>query len=388
VTTAVEGPVVPEARAVRHVTKDGKEFSHPDSIGADHLQTLKLLCLDLETGKILWQRTAHQGTVQDNRHRKNTFASPTPITDGKNVYAYFGSEGIYAFDFEGKPLWKASLGLIATMGMGVASSPALYGNLLILQCDQDNGVGSFIAAVDKSSGKLAWKTSRNTLESWSSPIVVNHEGRPELIVAAREVIISYDPETGKEYWRANGVGANPAPTPVAGYGSVFVTAGAQEKRTVAIRLGGSGDISNSSKILWRHDRGAPHVPSPLLYRDYFYLMTDNGLLTCLDAHTGEMKYQGARPPGPATFSASPVAFEDKIVLSSEDGDSYVVKAGPTYELLSTNSIGEPIYASPAIAGGRILIRGEKSLFCIRSGSSSSLRNALRNRAAVAPSINR
>lgn len=358
-TTAIEGAIVPGAKAVRHVTKDAQEFLHPDSVGADHLQILKVLCLDLTTGKILWERAAHEGAVLDNRHRKNTFASPTPVTDGRYVYAYFGSEGIYAFDFEGNRVWKNSLGLIATMGIGVASSPILYRNLLIVQCDRDNGEGSFVAAVEKFTGRIVWKTPRKTLESWSSPIVVRQHNQAELIVNARELVISYDPATGKEYWRTDGVGVNPAPTPVAGHGLVFVTAGAEEKRTVAIRLGGSGEVA------WRYDRGAPHVPSPLLYGDYLYLMTDNGLLTCLDARTGRVKYQGARPPVPATFTASPVAFEDKILLTSEEGDTYVVQAGPVYRLLYTNSIGEATYASPAIAGGRILIRGEKNLYCIR-----------------------
>jgi outer membrane protein assembly factor BamB len=146
---------------------------------------------------------------------------------------------------------------------------------------------------------------------------------------------------------------------------VFVTAGAQEKRTVAIKLGGSGDLTQSSHAAWRYDRGAPHVPSPLLYGDYLYLLTDAGLLTCLHARTGKVQYAGARPPVPATFTASPVAFDNKILLTSEEGDTYVVQAGPEYRLLGTNTVGEPVYASPAIAEGRILIRGEKNLYCIR-----------------------
>jgi outer membrane protein assembly factor BamB len=357
--------VVPEAHAIHHATKDGKEFLHPDSIGANHRQTLKVLCLNLETGAVLWERAAHEGNVKDNRHRKNTYASATPITDGRYVYVYFGSEGVYCFDMEGNLVWKNSLGVIATMGIGIASSPVLFDDLLIVQCDQDNGDHSFIAAMDKSTGRIVWKKPRKAFEGWSSPILVRQNGRTELVANAREVIISYDPKTGKEYWRADGVGVNPAPTPVAGHGLVFVTAGAQEKRTVAIRLGGSGDVTKTSSIVWRYDRGAPHVPSPLLYGEFLYLLTDSGLLTSLDARTGQVQYAGARLPVPATFSGSPVGFDNKIVLTSEDGDSYIIEAGAKHRLLQTNSIGEPVYASLAIARGRLLIRGEKNLFCVR-----------------------
>jgi outer membrane protein assembly factor BamB len=364
-TTAIEGPVIPGAKAVRHSTKDGGEFLHPDSVGADRHQVLRLLCFDLASGKLLWERVAYEGRVKDNRHKKNTFASPTPVTDGRYVYAYFGSEGLYCFDLDGKLVWQASLGLIATMGIGVASSPVLYGDLVIVQCDQDNGQGSFVVAVKKANGRIAWKVARTALESWSTPLVVRHKNRDELIVNAREIVISYDPETGKEYWRMQGVGVNPAPSPVAGHELVFITAGAQEKRTVAVRPGGTGDVTGSAHVVWRYDRGAPHVPSPLLYGDYLYLLTDNGLLTCLEARTGKVMYPGARPPVPATFTASPVAFENKLLLTSEEGDTYVVQAGPEYRLLQTNPIGEPVYASPAIAGGRILIRGEKNLYCIK-----------------------
>lgn len=364
-TTAVEGPSIGGAKAVKHTTKDGAEFLHPDSVGADRQRSLRVLSFDLISGKLLWERVAHEGRVRDNRHRKNTFASPTPITDGKHVYVYFGSEGLYAFDLDGNLTWKTSLGLISTMGIGVASSPVLYRNLLIVQCDQDNGKGSFLAAVNKFTGETTWKVERSALESWSTPLIARHGNRDELVVNAREIIISYDPATGKEYWRMQGVGVNPAPSPVAGHGMVFITAGAQEKRTVAIQLGGSGDLTDSAKATWTYNRGAPHVPSPLLYGDYLYLLTDNGLLTSLDARTGKLIYGGARPPVPATFTASPVAFENKILLTSEEGDTYVVQAGPEYRLLNVNSVGEPVYASPAIAAGRILIRGEKNLYCIK-----------------------
>ena len=363
-TAAIEGPVVPGAKAVRHLDKDGKGFAHPDAVGADHLQTFVVLCLDSETGKILWERIAFKGTPHDDHHRLNTYATPTPVTDGRYVYAYFGAEGLYCYDFQGNRIWKTSLGPIATMGMGVASSPVLYEELLIIVADQDNGVNSFLAAVDKKTGREVWRVSRTALESWSSPILVRTPQRAELVVSARELVISYDPATGKELWRCSGPGHHPTATPVARHGLVVITAGRGEKRVFAVRLGGSGDLTGTPYVAWRYDRGTAHVASPILYGDHLYLITDGGMMTWLDAKTGHVRYRGARLPVPTKFSASIVAFDGKILLSSEDGDNFLLEAGPRHKILHTNPIGEPIFSSPAIAGGKILIRSEKTLFCI------------------------
>ena len=362
-TTSIEGPVVPGAKAVKHM--EGKEeFLHPDSVGADRSHTLKLLCLDRDTGKILWERTAYEGTLYDNRHKKNTYASPTPATDGRHIYAFFGSEGAYCYDFEGNQIWKTMVGKIATLGMGVGTSPVLYENLLILQCDEDNGEASFIMALDKSNGQPAWKTPRKVEVSWSTPIVVRAGQRTELITSGNEMILSYDPVTGKEWWRCKGLESNAIATPVVQSDMVYVSAGYPEKRTLAIRLGQSGDLTGTPNVVWRYDKGTAYVPSPILYQDYLYLMSDKGILTCLEARTGQVKYDGGRVPVPATFSASPVAFDGKILLTSEDGDTFVIKAGTAHEVVGTNSVGEPVYASPAIAHGKIFIRGEKHLYCI------------------------
>lgn len=362
-TTAVQGAIVPGAKPTKHKTPDGKVFDHPDSIGGEHSHAFKVLCLDTKTGKILWDRTAYEGTVYDDRHRDNSYASPTPLTDGRSVYAYFGAEGIYCYDFDGTLAWKTSVGKIATMGMGVATSPVLWKDLLILQCDQDNGVHSFLAAVNKNNGEEAWRVPRKTLESWATPIVVSTPDRAELVVNARELVIAYDPANGKELWRSEGVGVNPVPTPVWGHNMVVVAAGAGQKRAMAIRLGGSGDVTNTSQIAWKYNKGTAHVASPLLYGDYVYLLTDSGIITCLDAKGGSMKYR-QRLPGSNKLLASPVAFDGKILLTSERGVSFVFKAGPVYELLSTNPIDEMVRASPAIAGGKIFLRGTNNLYAI------------------------
>jgi outer membrane protein assembly factor BamB len=368
-TTSLEGPVVPGAKAVSHIGWKGEaNYVHPDAVGADREWTLKVLCLDAASGKLLWERTAYQGRVYDDRNRKNTYASGTPATDGKHVYALFDAEGLYCYDYSGKLIWKVSLGKIAKGGMGYGMSPVLFGNLIILQCDQELGEGSFIAALDKRSGKEVWRVPRTTRRTWATPLLVQAAGRWELVTSGAETVMAYDPLTGRELWRSKGTVSHAIPSAVYGHGMVFFSAGSQAKHAFALRLGGSGDLTGTPSAVWQYDKGTAYVPSPILYEDYLYLMTDKGLVTCLDARTGKLQYEGGRVPVPATFTASLVAYEGKILLCSEDGDTFVLKAGPQHEILRTNSIGEPIFASPAISRGSLFIRGEKHLFCIRRSS--------------------
>ena len=362
-TTAIEGGVVPGAQAAKHMI-EGKEFLHPDSVGADRRHTFKIICLDRDTGKILWEQTAFEGTPYDNRHRKSSYAASTPATDGKLIYAFFGSEGLYAYDFNGKPAWKADLGKLGTVGMGTGTSPIVHENLVIVQCDHASGEASFIVALDKKTGKQVWKTPRKVQVSWATPILVRTSKRAELITSGTEAVVAYDPATGKELWRTKGVESNAIPSPVATRDMVVISAGYPAKTAYALRLGGSGDLSAPANIVWSYAKGTAYVPSPTLYGDYLYLMTDRGILTCLDARTGEVRYEGGRIPVPATFTASPVAFDGKLLLTSEDGDTFVLRAGPKHEVIRTNSVGEPVYASPAISDGQIFIRGEKNLYCI------------------------
>jgi outer membrane protein assembly factor BamB len=362
-TTAIEGEVVPGAKAVDHMD-EGKPFVHPDAVGADRKHKFEVLAVDARTGKILWEKVAFEGTPYDSRHKKASFASLTPVTDGKQVYAFFGTEGLYAYDFKGNLKWKASVGGIATLGVGYGSSPVLHQGLVILLCDEDSGEKSFIAAYDAKTGKEAWRVPRKIQISWATPVVVRAGNRDELITAGNEWLIAYDPMTGKELWRAKGLESNAVPTPVVGKDVVVITSGYPSKKAVAIRPGGTGDITGSDRVLWTYDKGTAYVPSPILYGEYVYLVTDKGLMTCLDAKTGAVKYEGGRVPVPATFMASPVAFDGKILLPSQDGDTFVIKAGPAHEVLRTNSLGEPISASPAMANGRVYIRGERHLFAI------------------------
>ncbi len=366
-TSDLEGEVVAGAKAVEHKI-EGQIFVHPDSVGADRKHTFKVFCVDRNTGKLLWERTAYEGTVYDGRHRKGDYAAPTPATDGTHVYVWFGGEGdgLYCYDVNGKLVWKTAVGKVANVGMGPGASPVLFENLVILQCDEDEGVKSFIVAVDKKSGKEVWRTPRKVQASWATPLLVKAATRTELVTSGFEQVIAYDPKTGKELWQTKGLNSNAIPTPVAGGGLVFVAAGFPEKRVLAIRVGGSGDLTGSQNLAWMYEKGTAYVPSPILYGDYLYLTTDRGILTCLEAKTGKVMYEGGRIPIPATFTASPIAFDGKILLTSEDGDTFVIKAGAKHEVLATNSVGEPVYASPAVSDGMIFIRGEKHLYCIGS----------------------
>ncbi|HTG94008.1 MAG TPA: PQQ-binding-like beta-propeller repeat protein, partial [Pyrinomonadaceae bacterium] len=210
--------------------------------------------------------------------------------------------------------------------------------------------------------------SRDQRRSWATPLLIKTAQRTEMVTSGPNKIISYDPGTGRELWSAPGVVSNPIPSPVAGQGLVFVTAGSDTKRAFAIRLGGSGDLAGTSNLVWSYDKGTAYVPSPILYNDYLYLVTDAGAITCIEAGTGKVIYQ-TRIPMAARFTASPVAFEGKILFVSEDGDSFILKGGPTPEILNANALGEPVYASPAIVPGRILIRGQDNLYCIANGAS-------------------
>jgi outer membrane protein assembly factor BamB len=324
-----------------------------------------LLALEARDGRVLWERTAWVGTPIDSRHKKASFASPTAATDGERVYAYFGSEGLYAYDFDGMLAWKFDPGVVGTMGVGVGTSPLLYRDLVILLCDEDNGERSTLVALDRRTGKEAWRVARKIEVSWATPVVVSAAGRDELVTAGNQLVQAYDPTSGRELWRMKGLESNAVTTPLVGDGVVVVSSGYPSKITIAVKAGGSGDVTGSPLVLWRYNKGSAYVPSPILYDGHVYLLTDKGLLTCLDALTGEVRYEGARPPVPASFMASPVA---RTATSADEPDGDTVVCWPALEVGA--NLGEPISASAAAAGGRLYIRGEKHLFAIAAPAGS------------------
>ena len=362
-TAAIEGDVVPGAKAVHH-TVDGQEWLHPDSVAADRKHTLKVLAVDAATGTIAWERTAYEGAVYDARHRRGSFAGPTAATDGTTVFAYFGPEGLYAYDFSGGLKWKV-VQPFKTLGLGTGTSPVLYQNLVIIQRDEDEGKESAIVAYDKATGREVWRTRRPVQISWSTPALVSVAAGTELVANGSEFVIGYDPATGRELWRTKGVESNAIHTPLVGKGLVIVTAGYPAKKVIAIR---PGPVDKERRVAWEYAKGTGYVLSNMLYGDYVYLLTDNGVVTCLDAATGAVKYEGGRPATPARFMGSPVAFNGWIALTSEDGQTFMLQAGPAHRIGHTNTVDEPVYSSPALADGRIYIRGERHLFAIASAA--------------------
>jgi len=335
----------------------------------------KVLCFDRDTGKQLWERTAIRQKPVNARHTKNSYASQTPATDGTHIFAFFGDQGMYCYDFQGNLVWTQNLGTFPMAnGWGMGSSPVLYKNLVIQTCDREAG-GSFIIALDKKTGKPVWRTERDEASSWSTPYVYLEGTRHELVVNATRAIRSYDPASGKLLWECRGPATSiTTPTPTYAHGLIFVSSGfiAEPVRPVtAFRPGATGDITlrdgvtTSDAIAWRQMTAAPYIPSPIAYGDYFYVLFDQGFLACYEAKTGKEVYGKKRIEVGANFSASPVAMEGKLYLMSEDGDVYVIKAGPVFEILAKNSMGEAIMASPAISGGMMFVRGLKHLFCIR-----------------------
>ena len=231
-TTAIEGAVIEGHGPVKH-TRKNEPYLHPDSVAGNRSHELRVLALDARTGKILWQKTAYEGKMYDDRHRKNTYASSTPVTDGKHLFVHFGSEGIYCFDFDGRLVWKASLGPMPNWGLGPGTSPVLFEDTVIIQGDNDGGETSFLAALSKRDGKLVWKTKRNNWTTWATPLLVQHAGAWQLITSAREATVSYDPKTGKELWTGPGVEGNACPSPVAAKGLVIVNTGKGKGKTTA-----------------------------------------------------------------------------------------------------------------------------------------------------------
>ena len=336
----------------------------------------RLYSIDKRSGRILWDKTAFEGEPREKRHIKSTYANATPATDGRYVVAWFGSQGLYAYDLNGRLIWKKDLGRINAGAYdlpeyewGTASSPIIYRDLVIVQCDQQQG--AFLLAADLKTGKTVWQTPRQELPSWGTPTIYPGKKRVELITNASNFIRGYDPETGKELWRLGGSSKITAPTPVFSEDLIVVASGRRPEAPIfVIRAGATGDITlagdqkSSAHVAWTRQRSGSYMPTPLIYQGYLYVLQNQGILACYDLPTGEQRYLERIPHQGSGFSASPVASDGKIYLSSEDGDIFVVKAGPRFELAATNRIGQPLMATPAISEGVMFIRAQNDLFAI------------------------
>jgi outer membrane protein assembly factor BamB len=336
------------------------------------------MALDTKTGKPVWQQTAYEGTPREKRHIKATYANATPATDGRYIVAFFGSQGLYAYDMAGTPMWKKDLGVLNTGAYdlpeyewGTASSPIIYKDLAIVQCDTQNE--SFLLAADIRTGDTVWKTIRHELPSWGTPTVLPVKGTrsAELITNASNFIRGYDPDTGAERWRLGGSSKITAPTPIVTDDLIIVASGrAPERPIFAVRPGARGDItlkknaSSNAHVAWHKTGRGSYMPTPLIYDGVLYVLANQGVLDAYEVRTGEEIYRERIPHEGSGFSASPVASDGKLYLSSEDGDIFIVRAGRAFEIVGRQRMGEPLMATPALAGDTMYVRGQRHLFAV------------------------
>lgn len=329
-----------------------------------------VLCVDRTTGKTLWQKVAREEVPHEGHHKDHGFASSSPVTDGKLLFVNFGSRGLYCYDLDGNLKWEKNLGRMQTRnGFGEGASPALHGNTLVVTWDHEGE--DFIAAFDKTTGDEIWRQERDEPTSWATPLIVEHEGKPQVITAATQRVRGYDLATGKELWNAEGLTTNAIPSPVTAAGIVYLMSGYQGSKLLAIRLGGSGDLTDTDSLLWDYNKRTPYVPSPLLYDNRLYFFAVNsGNLTCLDVKTGKPLIE-ERVAGLANVYASPVGAAGRVYLTGRDGTCVVIKHADQYEVLATNHLDDPIDASPVAVDQELFLRGKQHLYCIAEKAPSA-----------------
>jgi outer membrane protein assembly factor BamB len=327
-----------------------------------------IMAIDRGSGKVVWERTAKEETPHEASHQDNgTWASSSAVTDGEHVIASFESRGIFAYDLKGNPVWQTDLGDKKMRNeFGEGSTPALHGNYLVVVWDHQGE--SFIIALDKRTGKELWRQKRDEIDTWATPLIVEHGGRRQVVVSGMNRLRSYDLETGDVIWHTAGVTMNPIPSPVAGGGMVFVTSGFRGNSLKAIRLAGAkDDITGTQSVAWTLDRDTPYVPSPLLYEGILYILkTNNGLLSAFDAHSGKPHYQLQRLEKAPNVFASPVGAAARVYIAGRDGTTVVLAHGPTFKVLSENTLDDGFDASPALVDDQIYLRGYKYLYAIGS----------------------
>ena len=335
------------------------------SVEPTHVQQFTVLAIDRSSGQLVWQRTAREERPHEGAHPTGSWASGSAVTDGEHLWAFFGSRGLYCYDMQGNLIWEHDFGdLNIRLGFGEGNSPALYGDKIIINWDHEGQ--SFITALDKRTGKQIWRTNRDEMTSWSTPLVVEYDGGAQIVTSATDRVRSYDLETGGLIWESGGVTLNAIPSPVAGEGMVYATSGFRGSRLLAIRLSAArGDITGSNAVVWTLDRDTPYVPSPLLYGSTLYFLKSNsGILSAHDARTGRPHYRPQRLQGISSVYASPVAASGRVYVAGRDGTTLVITHGPEFEVLARNVLDDGVDASPAIVGNEIYLRGSRYLYCI------------------------
>lgn len=342
----------------------------------------KLYSLERRTGAVRWERTVHEGMPRMKRHVKASHASSTPATDGTHVAVLAGSQGLFCYDVAGKLLWTRDLGVMdvglvddPSYQWGPASSPVIYKNLVIVQNDRHRD--SSLSAFEVRTGAPVWQVTRDELPSWATPLVFQSGGRTELVTNSGKYIRGYDPDTGRELWRLSDNATQvKVPSPV-GAGDLVIVSGGYPpagRPIYAIKAGARGEIA-PGQLAWQSDRGSPYTSTPIVHKGILYSVTDSGILGAYQIATGNRLYQTRISPAAAGFSASPVAAGDKLYFASEDGDVFVVQAGPQFKLLATNPLGEPCMATPAVVDGTLFVRTRTQIVAIGERPQSSARSS-------------
>ncbi len=324
-----------------------------------------VLCLDRQTGKVLWQHVAREEVPHEGyRQGEGSFASNSGLTDGRRFYADFGSRGLYGYDLDGNLSWSQDLGKMRmAMGFGEGSSPALYKDTLIV--NRDNEDDSFIVALDKNTGKTLWRRTREERTSWSTPLIIERDGKAQAVVAATGKIRSYDVASGDIIWECGGLTRNVIPCPVADASTVYCMSGYQGNSLLAIRLGRTGDLTGSDAIVWSRKKNTPYVPSPLLCDGKLYFFGHNsGTLTCLDTRTGDPFFEAQKLEELSGVYASPLGAAGRVYLPGRNGVTVVLKQSDKLEMLAVNRLDEKFDASPATVGKELFLRGREYLYCL------------------------
>lgn len=323
-----------------------------------------IICLDRNSGDVLWQATAQSEVPHEGHRSDHSFASHSPVTDGEHIYVWFGSRGLHCFTLDGKKVWSRDLMKMRTRNaFGEASSPAIHGDTIVVNCDQEGQ--SEIFAIDKKTGKTIWSQKRDESTTWVTPLILEVGGKAQVIVSATRKTRAYDLASGDIVWECGGQTTNVIPTPVAGFGKVYATSGYQGNSLQAIELGHTGDLTGSDAVKMLATRDTPYVPSPLLYGENLYILSKNdGVISSYNAQTGAAMMPRTRLPGMTGVYASPVGAAGRVYLPGRYGKVIVFKDGASLEVVATNELDDEFNASPAIVDDQVFLRGKNSLYCI------------------------
>ena len=332
---------------------------------ADHYYQFQLQAIHRKSGKVAWTQTAIEALPHESTHADGSWAAHSAVTDGNRILAYFGSAGLFCYTMEGKLLWQTDFGDMRTRnGFGEGSSPAIYDDKAVVNWDHEDQ--SFIVALHMKTGETLWKKDRDEPTSWSTPVIVEVDGKPQVIVNATNKVRGYDLQSGDVIWEFGGMTLNTIPTPIVSQGTLYVASGFRGNAARAVKLSGAkGDLTGTDHILWSYDRDTPYVPSMLLYDNLLYVVkTNKGILSCLDAKTGKPHYGPVRLEGISGIYASPVGAKDHVYVVGRGGTSVVLKKGTEFQVVATNKLDDRFDASPVIVGRELYLRGHKSLYCI------------------------